>query len=415
MNNNKAVITVFAIIVILSLIVRFYNFTERINFGHEQAVSLSVSADYIQEKPSLLGLPSVRRTTSLGHTIYFGPWFNYSLVPLLLLSHYDPVGVTAFFPLLNVATGILIFFFASRFWNTSVALFASLLFLFNTAMINHSLYIWIVHYMPLIGILSFASLYSFWKTRTPVYALTAGLLTGIAFNLEYLYLPTAILVCIIIAFLSRKKIQTIALFLAGGVLGNTPTILFDMRHNFYHVRTIWQYLLDTLHTPGQDGFSPYHFLQFWPIFALLGGLLLAYIYNKKSKLLALSLSLLYVLINLLSPEISFTGAIGMPDGLHYPAVQEAVRVISSDHPSEFNVMAYYNNRAYDLRYLLTYRYGVTPQKVEEYGKSRMLYAFVPIGYDFQKSNVWEINVFQAKKVELLKQITSTHGVYKLTK
>jgi len=97
------------IILVLAIVIRFYNFTDRINFGPEQAISLLVSSDYINEKFSLLGLPSTQRTTSFGHIIFYPPIFNYSLIPLLILFNYQPIGITAYFAVLNILTGLLIY------------------------------------------------------------------------------------------------------------------------------------------------------------------------------------------------------------------------------------------------------------------------------------------------------------------
>lgn len=202
------------ILLLFATFARFYRFSERINFALEPATSLSISSEYIK-KPTLLGMPSVRRTTSLGHIIYFGPWFNYSLVPLLLLFNYNPVGVTAFFVLLNLFVGMLIYIFASRVWNNFVGLFSSFLFLFNAVMINNSLFIWIVHYLPLIGILSLAVSYYWYKTRHPLYVFILGFLSGLAFNLEYLYLPTLLLVALFLLTCSKRKIQELLILMGG--------------------------------------------------------------------------------------------------------------------------------------------------------------------------------------------------------
>ncbi len=108
--------SVIILILILATVIRFYNFSERITFGPEQAISLLVSADYINEKFSLLGLPSTQRTTSHGHIIYYPPVFNYSLIPLLLLLNYDSALITTYFAFLNIITGFILYIILNEYY-----------------------------------------------------------------------------------------------------------------------------------------------------------------------------------------------------------------------------------------------------------------------------------------------------------
>ncbi len=405
---------IFVVIILSAIVTRFYNFSERINFSLEPAVSMTVSAQYIKEKFSLLGMPSVRRTTSHGHIIYFGPWFNYLLVPMMLISKYDPVKVTAFFALLNLTTGVLIFLFVSKIWNPIVGLFSSTLFLFNGIMINNALFLWIVDYLPLIGILSFAAFYYWYIRRQSYFVLFLGLLSGVAFNLEYLYFPTLLIVWAVLLFFSKEKVKDFVIFLGGALLGNLPTIIFDLRHNFYHIKTIWQYFLDTISFPSQAAIQYHVFLQFWPILAVLGGLAIYWIYLR-SKYSAIVLLIIYLYISFTSSWVSFSGPVGMSGNLNYPKLEKVAKVISLDKPSDFNLVEDYNPRAQELRYIVTYIYGIRPMGVEEYGTANILYALVPQGYNFFGPTPWEISVFQAKNIQKIYPVDKTYALYKLTK
>lgn len=85
----------------VAFVIRFYNFSDRFTFGPEQARSLMVSSNYIQDKPSLLG-QEYFRSNSYGHKLYTSAVFNYTLVPLLLAPNYDPVLITVYFVLLFI-------------------------------------------------------------------------------------------------------------------------------------------------------------------------------------------------------------------------------------------------------------------------------------------------------------------------
>ena len=155
-------------ILVLACVPRFYNFPNRVTFWTEQARSLVVSANYIKEKPSLLGQEYFRQDSN-SHIIYSGALFNYSLVPLLVISDYDPIKVTIYFAILNILTGLVVYLVTKNIINNKVAILASVLFLFNADMIYHSLFIWNYNYLPLVGILLFYYCFRYIKSKESKY------------------------------------------------------------------------------------------------------------------------------------------------------------------------------------------------------------------------------------------------------
>lgn len=404
------------VVILLAIGVRFFNYENRITFGPEQAISLQVSADYINEKPSLLGLPNVQRTTSHGHILFSGSLFNYSLVPLLLAFEYKPIPITAFFTFLNVATGVALFFVFLKLFSYRVALFSAIVFLFNDQMLDLSMYIWILHYLPLIGLLTIYLLWRMRRSDKTVYPLLLGILSGIGFNFEYFYLFTGVLLFILIQFISKRRLQVSAVFIAGAILGNAPMILFDLSNGFYHVKTVWQYFLDTLTQPGQSKIASYHFYHFWPLLALGGGWLLATLY-KWNRYIAFIGIAVYLGLNLTSSRVSFSHAVAMPKGLTVKDVAYAAEVIAREKPTNFNVAALFDfdSRAHPLRYLLQYRHDLKPNGVEAYPQSQTLYVFASKDYQLENATVYEVKSFGAEQITVLEAITPQYTIFKLTK
>ena len=405
---------IFLIILIISGLVRFYNFTDRITFGPEQAISLIVSGDYINEKFSLLGLPSTQRTTSFGHIIFYPPNFNYSLIPVMLIANYDVVKITIFFALLNLFTGSLIYLFTRKIFSKITAIFS--IFLFDAMMINHSLFIWSVNYLPLISVLTMYLLYlKYTGSKSLLSDIAIGALVGLSLSVEYLFLVTAILILIILLFLSKQKLKSLSFFISGVIISLLPTIIFDLNHNFYHISTLWQYLLDTIETPRQTNLTYYHFLNFWPLFAIIIGLFLSRVFHK-SKPLAWIFLIIFIFVSLSSPQISFSKPVNMYSGLNYTMLKEAAGRIAQDDPENFNVATTYDfdSRAHPLRYLLKYNHNLIPERVEDYPKSQNIYVFTPKAYDFQNSTLYEIASMNKNNPVLMSQIRD-FNLYKLTK
>lgn len=397
--------------------IRFYNFENRMNFGPEQAISLSVAADYIKEKFTLLGEPNMQRVTSFGHRIFHPPVFNYSLIPLLLIFNYDPLPITAFFCLLNLFTGVILYWVIKKFINETVAIFSLILFLFNFVMIQHSLFIWNQNYIPLLSILIGLLVYKIKIAKGKDHfklAFLLGIFSGLILGIEFLFLITMILIFGLATFWGKNKFLIISSFGVGLTIALSPMVLFDLRHQFYFLNTLIQYFFDTLKQPEQNNLSYYHFLQFWPLFALGGGIILAKIFQK-NKYLALLIVVVYILFNISSPLVKFTEAAGMNKGLNYPMLDIAARQIAQDKPKKFNIVTTwdFDSRAHPLRYLLTYRYQVTPVGVEEYKNVDNIYVMTTPGYNFERTSLYEISSFRPFTIELLAKISNDYSIFKL--
>jgi len=409
--SNLFVILIF----ILAAFVRFYNFPNRITFWSEQARSLIVSANYIKVKPSLLGQEYFRQDSN-SHVIYSGAYFNYSLVPLLLISNYDPTVVTIFFALLNLLTGGVIYWAAKKMFNNKIAIISTILFLFNDLMIYHSLFIWNYNYLPLVGILIFYFSFLNLKKEHWKYILLLGFLSGVGISLQILFAVFALFVFIVNIWKCKNKITSSLLFSLGVALGNLPLVLFDLRHNFFQTNTILQYLIDTLLGKSDAGFAYYYLLPLWPVFAILGGLLVWRVF-KWDKIIAIFAIVIYVMMNLISQKVSFKTPTGMPGNVTVLEVDTASKAISMDVSGPFNVSEVldFDKRAYVFRYFLEFRYDKKPLSETEYQNIKLLYVLAPTNFDFKDSNTWEIKTGWPYVINNIHDIGNGYVIYKLQK
>src|SRR3989344_1619205 len=236
-SRNKRIMLL--LLVFVAVIVRFYNFQERIIYGPEQAMSLIVSGNYVREKPSLLGQKYFRETTD-AHTLFSGAVFNYTLVPLQFLFDHEIAPITAYFTFLNIFTGLTIYLIGKRIFNKSIALLSAFIFLFDPVMIYHSLFLWNYNYLPLVFLLSIYAFYLSVKNKELKYDLILGILSGIGISLQLLYI-IPFLVFLGSTLIKRKKLSALILFILGSMFGSLPMVLFDLRHNFYHLKTSVMY------------------------------------------------------------------------------------------------------------------------------------------------------------------------------
>lgn len=395
------------VIILLASLVRFYNFGNRATFWTEQARSLIVSAGYLQ-KPSLLGQEYFRFDTN-GHVLFSGAIFNYSLVPLMLIFKYDPIPITAYFAFLNLATGLILYFLVQKVFNRKLAFLSLIIFIFNDLMIYHPLFIWNYNYLPLVGLLLFYFAYrknAFW----------VGLIGGLGISIQFLFGPIAFVAAVYVLIKSKRKLKDILLILCGIFLGNMPMFIFDIRHDFYHMRTLYQYFVDTLAGRSDAALNYYYFLPFWPVFSLaFAWLVLKMI--KYNKIIAAGILGIYIYLNLTSPRINFTMPTGMPPGIKISDMDAASKIVAQDASGNFNIAEVldFDSRAYVFRYFLEYKYSKIPEDVESYPNAKTLYVMAPQGYNFGESQTWEVKSGWPYKTNKLAEVRGIYEVYKLTK
>jgi len=409
-------VLILLLIFVTAFFVRFYNFSNRVTFGPEQAISLETSANMIKDKFSLLGIENVQRTTSQGLKIFSGALFSYSLIPLLLIFNYQALPISVYFAVLNIVTGLVFYFLIKRIFGIKIAIFSLILFLFSSYMIYHSLFIWILNYLPLIGVLSLFFLYQEKKKFSFRSVFWLGLLSGIGVSLEYLFLPTYFLMLFLVLYFSKKRLVSFIVFFFSSLIPNLPTIIFDARHSFYNIHVLWLYFLDVLRYPGISGVSYYDFLQFWPVFAVLAGILITKVWNK-NKLLAVALTAIYLFINISSRLINWKGPTGMPKDLTISNIYLVASVIKKDNPIKFNVAVIndFDTRGHILRYPLEFKYNSVPDGVENYPQAGILYVLARKDYNFDESNVWEIKAGGRYKITKLADVGQEYSVFRLEK
>jgi len=280
------------------------------------------------------------------------------------------------------------------------------------------MFLWPYNYLPLFGIVGVYLVYLFKKKNNFLSVFLLGFISGLGFGIQYLYLPLALVFAGLILFYSKRKIIYLLSLVIGGVIGDFPMVLFDLRNKFYNFETLFNYFIDTIKGQSDASFNYYYLLPLWGIAAVAIGWLI----NKtfmKSKLLAILIIAIYVILNLNSHLINYKKPTGMPDGLTWHEIYIAASIIAKDHPTDFNVASLldFDTRGYILRYPVEIMFGYHPLGEEDYPQSKTLYVISQDNYDFRSPKVWELQAVQPYTIKKLDTIglNSDYGVYKLTK
>ncbi len=370
-------------------------------------------------KFSLLGETNLQRATSDSHIPFHGAYYSYFILPILLIFNFQVLPTSLFFVFLNLFTAYILLIVVQKLFGRPLALLSLFFFMLSPIMIHHSLFAWILNPLPLLGILTLWYMTKLVKNPSvliPVFLV--GLLSGIGFGLQNLYLLFGLFLYLLILLLAKRKVLVSIVFLLGAIVGNLPMVIFDIRHDFYHVRTMWQYFQDVYITHTVSGFTDYyHFLYLFPYLFIFYAIISLIFYRIYKPLIFIPM-VIYLLVSFSSSMVNFKSSTGMPPGITLASLEDASIIIAKDNPpAKFNVATLwdFDTRAHPLRYLLEYNHQLKPQPVEVYKDIDALYVFAPESNDIENPKVWELQVFLPYQVIDLNIDNPGYKLYKLIK
>lgn len=394
-------------LVIIFLFLRFYHLRESLTVGTDQGMHLlAIYNLYKEKKISLIGPVSSFKIH--GRNFFFGPATYYLSMPFFALSRWNPLSVSYFMIILQLTTFLILYkILASYRLRSKVDLYYALIFTFSPVMVNYARFLWNPNLMVPTSLLLIATLLKLKqkKSHQRVGMITAGFLLGLGMQFHYSYFLVIILTLIWLYRDKKLHLFSSLYLIIGFVIGFSPLILFELRHNFYNLRTFIEFVLLSLakdnaasvYTPGY--IPGYYALSVLPFIYLFISLLLSKL-EKLGRLIPLFFILGYAAFSLAKilpiPSSGFLSA----DGWNYQGLSKAKEIIITTGKKDYNVVDLLtgDTRAMYLRALLTL-VGKPPMTIDEYPdtKSLFLYSRVPID-KLLKGSLWEMDVIRPLKL-----------------
>lgn len=236
----------FALITFSFFYFRFNNLANRIIFDWDQeTLSFQLKKIIAEHKPILIGH---RATDAMG--FYFGPYFEYFLVPFYFISNLHPRALISFIVFINTAFYFTTFYISSKLFNKYLALSILMFWAVNPLLIAMDITVW----APiLIGIGIMFTFYLLWRVyRKPSYInyLTLGMNLGLFTQIHSIFFLVDFFVAFFLSaqLIIEKKyrspiLRKIAILLGSVIFFTTPLVLFDFRHGFLNLRLFFGYFL----------------------------------------------------------------------------------------------------------------------------------------------------------------------------
>lgn len=272
----------------------------------------------------------------------------------------------------------------------------------------YSQFFWNPNFLLSISTIVISLLLLLKKSRhTQLLSLVIGLVLGFGMQFHYSFF-IAILLSVGWIFLAKKAtVKSLAVLLFGFIIGFSPIIIFELRHDFYNTRTFLLFINSA--GKGSFSFQEYYWLSILPFIFFGATALLKKIHDKSSLITPLVMIVLgiYSLIVILpTPQQGFT----MVEGWNYKGISALSRIILSEKPHQYNVAEILtgDTRAMPLRYLLTVA-GDPPLGVTEYQATEKLFLYTRISEEeLNKRDLWELN--SVRPFEITKSWPIQNGI-----
>jgi len=415
--KNKKTIFIIGLVLIscLYLFFRLYRLNDLIGFRLDQGIHLLETKQMFDSKKISLVGPMVTSKSFMGRNFFIGANYYYVLGMVGLIGRWNPLTITIMFILLELVFYLFFIEFIKRKFNLFWAFLTFIFIAVSPYLVIHSRFFWNPHLLIPLSILVLLISEKYLLRKNIKYLFLMAFFWGFAFACHYSAVFWG-LFFIWILFKSKqfKKIKNYLIILLGFSLGDLPWFVFELRHSFYNIKTLF-YIFTHSSTGGELTSHYFVFsLLIFIIWFLLLGLSKLKNKNKASLILIIVLIFGFLIQNKLFANYAPLDSIS---GWNYNEQQQVVNLIVKDGcPKNFNVAATVqgDTRAYDLRYLLNLK-GCEPMGVEEYPKAEKLFLVAPKDRLPETETVWEVTSLGKFKIDQKINLNSSVVFYELEK
>ncbi len=357
-----------SIVSLVYLFLRFYHLPQLIGFRLDQGVHLLETKQMVDDRQLRLVGPMVTSKSFDGRNFFIGANYYYVLALIGLVSSWNPFVITSIFIIIEFLFYLIFVLFIKKTTNSFLALISFLIISLSPYLVIHSRFFWNPHLLIPLSILCLISLIFFSSHQKIKSLILASFLWGFAFSCHYSGIFWGIF---FLYFLIKSKnilnFKLYFLIVLGFFLGDLPFFLFEFRHQFYNLTTMFYIFTHS----SQSGELTSHYFIF-PLLIFLLYFSLIYFSKIKNHRLKITLPIiLFSFLTLIQLKIFFNyQPLDAIPGWDYSTQNQVADIISLNCPKNFNIAATIqgDTRFYDLRYLLNLR-NCNPNSVEDYPDS----------------------------------------------
>jgi len=380
---NFLIILMLTSIATVFLGLRLWNIENRVNFSMDQGMFMIRAREiWINKEITLLGPPASPIVD--GRHFFQGPITYYLLTGLELLGNWEVIKISWLMAILGLVGMWFLFKTIAMVANEKAAWIGALLYCFLPITINFSNFIWNPNFLLILTPIYLYFLVKAIKKNSRWLMFLAGIMGGVGLQFHFQFVPILGISAIYLLIKNRKIWWC---FVLGAIIGYLPLIVFDIRNNFYNLRTIFLWLMIG---DKKRGFFAYDYLVYIPILITIWSVKI----KPKINILILTGVIIWSIVGIVNQKQSAY----MPNNWTYKDLAKTEKIILEKSRGKFNVVNLLSgdSRFYSLRYLL---------KIDSENYKNIEELMVVEKKDRQKnieeSSLWEIREFGGKVVEIL--------------
>lgn len=368
---------------------RMWRIEERMNFSMDQGKEMLVAWEMWQNKKVTLIGPEASMTYE-GRHFFHGPITYYWLVALGVLGGWDPIRVTWLITLMSLVSMGCLYLAVKKRWGGQTAWLTVVLWTLLPKAIDFAGLIWNPSLLLILVPISWWFFEIALEKRRWWMWLVVGV--GLGWMVQSHFQAGLLVILVgVILFFKKIRLDEWLGFVLGLIGGYLPLIVFDIRNDFYNVKTLWGWL----GSKKENGVEvqQFYFLWFLPLGIATAA---SWLKNKKWLMMVVVVTLLIWSVY----EVGFVKqAKGMPLSWNYNDLRRVEKIILDNAGEEYNVINLLSGdtRFYPMRFLLI-RDGAKILPEDNY--ENIGEAWVITSYELKtKQNLpWEVEVNKDKKV-----------------
>ncbi|OGK46331.1 hypothetical protein A3B46_00135 [Candidatus Roizmanbacteria bacterium RIFCSPLOWO2_01_FULL_39_19] len=169
-----------------------------------------------------------------------GPIYLYMLYPFFVLFNLQPIAGAVAAVVISTITLVLLYVTVNKYFSQKAALLSSLLFATSPGFIMYGRTPLYQHILPLFIVFSMYFFLSYKKKILLV--LFLGITVGIGIELHRLNISLAFALLIYLVLFQKFNWRVIVGYLSGIIIGISPTLFFELRHQFLNTRLSLNYI-----------------------------------------------------------------------------------------------------------------------------------------------------------------------------
>ncbi|GIW61542.1 MAG: hypothetical protein KatS3mg089_0394 [Patescibacteria group bacterium] len=259
-SQKRSLLFLFAIL-LLGIIVRFYNTPDRFGFDKDPTRDVLITI-YGAEN---LSFPLIGPHSGIG-SFTFGPWYYYFLIIFQLLFPFD-YAPFYFIPLFSLLFIIVMYFIGLVLRDEKLGVILALIAAISPAQVGPTAGLSNPNLVSVHAALSILIFLFYLRKQQPLwFSFVWGIILGIGINHHYQMLPLLLLPAVAFALNFRKALKEIAALFIGLVITFLPLLIFNFLSQWH---TFWG-IIAFIRERGGGIYIPnswkIYLLSFWPTF-----------------------------------------------------------------------------------------------------------------------------------------------------